>query len=446
MVGVPVGNNPTSLSEIAEACHVYTTNNSLTDFKNIYMTDSTRAGNGTTTDLKYSQFIGKNVAYAVTSTGLLVTNPLTQAFSGYSGFSASSDGEYFLLCGLTTGSTDVHLYNKNGTLLKHFQDGFGDGFYSYQSRYYFTNVGVGLSVSRSSSSSGTYGSTAAAVGCNINGSDYTSGGFGYGPYNAVKIFQFDPGSGVGLSVYFPHSFVYWWNYDYDSVNGFGTHHGKLVKKGDEVYLPCSSGLFDGRRTVTILYSKKTGSSTRDFNYTWSDSYYYGDMMQLSDNADRVVIVEGTIVIVYTADGTSLTSEQTLTSTEGAGYVFANSDLSVVLSGDKVWHRNGTTWTAADTSEIANQNVDHRRGSVSKDGTRIAYANGTKTILTFHYHKTNNKWYFTQSNYLGVNFNPNVPPEYGDCISIDDNGYIMNLIDGYNNGYPTVYKGTVNPKK
>lgn len=432
MVGVPTGNNPTSLSEIAEACHDYDNPNNLTSFKNVYMTDGSRAGNGTSTALKYTQFIGKNVAYDVTSTGLLATGTQDQEFSGWSSFAASRGLEYFMLSRVNNSFSQPRVFTSSGAVhatLRYL--GLNN------STFYITNHGRSLAVDRTG---------IMLVGHDRNGSSVT-----FAPRNALFMYY--------TSQYFSSAS---WSGGYDVNNGFGTKLGHLVNSGGYLYIPTSGGVYPDGRTVTIMKVAISNSMLVDTFY-YGAAYFFGYSIQLSENLDRFVIDggPGSNVSVYKITGEDTNEiEYTLTTTGGTGHVYCNSDCSVVVSGSSIWHRSGTTWTAANTTEIANRNIDAQSCDISDDGTRVVYKrisgsantndpNSGNQLNHFHYHKTNNKWYYTGNSNLG-----STPALYrflgggfrSTNIGVRNDGYVIGKRDSGSGSKPQVYKGTIGVKK
>lgn len=426
MVGVPVGSNPTSLTEIAEACHDYSKPNNLQSFKNVYMTDSSRAGNGTSTALKYSQFTGKNVAYNVTATGLLATGTENQAFSSWSSFAASRGLEYFMLASpnaaceprafTTTGSTHATLtWSQNNT-----------------SQYNLQERATAMAISR----------TGVMVISGIESGSTVSPN----PRNAVFIHP----DATNYS-------RWWWNSGYSSNTGFGTKIGHLVHSGNYLYVPTRAGLYGGYQTVTILKIDISNSANHSMDdWYWGGSYGYGHSIQLAEDLTRFVVDNGPGAGVYVYTPTPGGQEAELTSTGGTGHVYCNSDCSVVVSGNNIWHRSGTTWTAADTTEIANRNVDAQTCDISDDGTRVVYkrdgissdSGGADQLNHFHYHKTNNKWYYTGTSNLGSTGENNRFLGGGFSstnIGVRNDGLVIGKWDA-SNLKPIAYKGTIGVKK
>jgi len=432
MVGVPTGNNPTSLSEIAEACHDYDNPNNLTSFKNVYMTDGSRAGNGTSTDLKYTQFIGKNVAYNVTSTGLLATGPENQIFSSWSSFAASRGLEYFMLSRVDNNLSQPRVYTSSGAV---------HATLTYlgtnNSTYYLTNHGRSLAVDR--------------TGIMLVGHDRNGTSVSNSPRNAL--FMYHNSSNFTSAS---------WNGSYDVQYGFATKLGHLVNSGGYLYIPTSGGAYTSGRTVTIMKVEISNSMTVA-NFYYGNSFFFAHSIQLSENLDRFVLDQGpgSYVSVYKITGESTHQfEYHLTTTGGTGHVYCNSDCSVVVSGSSIWHRSGTTWTAANTTEIANRNIDAQSCDISDDGTRVVYKrfsgsansndpNSGNQLNHFHYHKTNNTWYYTGNSNLG-----STPALYrflgggfrSTNLGVRNDGYVIGKRDSGSGSKPQVYKGTIGVKK
>lgn len=429
MVGVPVGNNPTSLSEIAEACHDYDNPNNLTSFKDVYMTDGSRAGNGSRFTLKYTQFIGKNVAYDVTPRGLLATGTEDQDFYSWSSFAASRGLEYFMLSRVNNSLSEPRVFTSSGAV---------HATLTYlgtnNSTYYLTNHGRSLAVDRTG---------IMLVGHDRRGSSVTNS-----PRNALFMY-YDSSNFSSAS----------WSGGYDVNHGFATKLGHLVNSGGYLYIPTSAGSYTSGRTVTIMKVEISNSMLVDTFY-YGDSYFFGYSIQLSENLDRFVIDQGpgSYVSVYKITGENTHEfEYTLTTTGGTGHVYCNSDCSVVVDGSSIWHRSGTTWTAANTTEIANRNVDARTCDISDDGTIVVYkrdgissdSGGADQLNHFHYHKTNNKWYYTGKSNLGSAGENNRFLGGGfrsTNIGVRNDGYVIGKRDSGQGSKPQAYKGTIGVKK
>lgn len=431
MVGVPVGGNPTSLTEIAEACHDYSKPNNLMSFRNVYMTDNTRSGNGTSTALKYSQFTGKNVAYNVTSTGLLASGVWDQTFASWSSFAASRGLEYFMLSSVNNTYNRPRAFDTSGTLHADLQ---------YQgttnSTFYIKYHGYSLAIDRTG---------IMVVGYDQHGSSVPGGA------NALYLYK--------NSSYFSSAT---WTPIYDWQYGFGKKLGHLANSDGYVYVPTSGPAFTSGRTVTILKIEITNSMLIS-NWYYGDSYFFGHSNQISENLDRFVIDQGpgSYVQVYRITGESDRAfETSLTTTGGTGHVYCNSDCSVVVSGNNIWHRSGTTWTAANTDEIANRNVDARTCDISDDGTIVVYKRdglssdpgGADQLNHFHYHKTNNKWYYTGTSNLGTTGENNRFLGGGFLstnIGVRNDGLVIGKWDAGTyappNAKPKAYKGIIGVK-
>ena len=429
MVGVPVGNNPTSLSEIAEACHDYDNPNNLTSFRNVYMTDGSRAGNATSTDLKYTQFTGKNVAYDVTATGLLATGTESQTFSSFSTFAASRGLEYFMISCVNNSLSEPRVFTSSGAV---------HATLTYlgtnNTTYYLTNQGRSLAVDRTG---------IMLVGHDRNGTSVTNS-----PRNALFMY-YDSSNFSSAS----------WNGGFDVNHGFARKLGHLVNSGGYLYIPTTGGAYTSGRTVTIMKVEITTSMLVD-NFYYGDSYFFGHSIQLAENLERYVIDQGpgSYVMVFRITGeNSREHEAYLTSTGGTGHVYCNSDCSVVVSGSSIWHRSGTTWTAADTTEIVNRNIDTQNCDISDDGTIVVYkrdglpadSGGADQLNHFHYHKTNNKWYYTGKSNLGTTGENNRFLGGGFLstnLAVRNDGYVLGKWDAGSSYKPQVYKGTIGVKK
>lgn len=463
MVGVPVGSNPTSLTEIAEACHDYSKPNNLNSFRYVYTTDGGRAG-GTygTGELKYSQFIGKNVAYNVTGTSstAFAEGPEDQSFPSWSSFAASRGLEFIILAAPNNGSCESMAYKVsdllNGTETWRPPPNTGSnraGTDVWQN-HYIDDMCHAMAISRR-------GHRVLSGETTISGSTY----------NAIWFYT-DPGNPLD------YSGAWYWSTGYDWQTGFGTKFGHLIHSGVKMYVPTRAGLYGGSQMVTILkVHLGTGSTTlssTDPDYIpasnhsiddwyWGGVWHYGHSIQLSENLDRFVIDNGpgASVDVYTTDGTNDSQEQTLTTTGGTGHVYCNSDCSVIVSGSSIWHRSGTTWTAANTDEIVNRNIDPRTCDISDDGTIVVYKRdgasndpgGADQLNHFHYHKTNNRWYYTGTSNLGTTGENNRFLGGGFSstnIGVRNDGLVIGKWDAgmyaSPNAKPKAYKGTIGVHK
>ena len=462
MVGVPVDSphiSGTSLTEIAEACHDYSKPNNLNSFRYVYTTDGGRAG-GTygTGELKYSQFTGKNVAYNTTGTSStpFAEGPQNQDFFQWSSFAASRGLEFIILAAPNNGACESLAFKVsdllNGTAT--WQNNLAKAGTSTWQNHYIDDMCHAMGISRR-------GHRVLSGETTISGSTY----------NAIYFYT-DPSDSLD------YSGPWYWTAGYDWQLGFGTKFGHLIHSGDYMYVPTRAGLYNGYQTVTMLkVYLGTGStiySTTDPNfipasnhsiddwYWGSGATWYGHSIQLSDNLDRFVLDRGpgSYVEVYRTDGTNYTFEGNVTTTGGTGHVYCNSDCSVIVSGSGIWHRDGTTWTAADTSEIVNRNIDPQTCDISDDGTIVVYKresgsantndpNSGNQLNHFHYHKTNNKWYYTGNSNLG-----STPELYrflgggfsSTNIGVRNDGLVIGKWDSDTGGKPKAYKGTIGVKK
>lgn len=435
MVGVPVGSNPTSLTEIAEACHDYSKPNNLNSFRYVYTTDGGRGGsppaNGTG-PLKYSQFTGKNVAYNVTGTGLLATGSQDQDFFQWSSFAASRGLEYFMLASPNNGHCEPRAFTTTGST--HATLTWTGGF---SSQYRLEDHAITMAISRS--------------GAMVIGSEEAGSTVSPSPRNAVFVYSDATNYSSG-----------YWTSGYDDMTGFGTKMGHLVHTGNNLYIPTRGGLYGGYQIVTMLKIDISNSTNHSWDWYWGGFWHYGHSIQISENLDRVVIDNGpgASIEVYTTDGTNDTLEATPTSTGGTGHVYCNSDCSVIVSGSSIWHRSGTTWTAANTDEIVNRNIDAQTCDISDDGTIVVYKresgsantndpNSGNQLNHFHYHKTNNKWYYTGNSNLG-----STPALYrflgggfnSTNIGVRNDGLVIGKWDSDSGGKPKAYKGTIGVRK
>ena len=455
MVGVPVGSNPTSLTEIAEACHDYSKPNNLNSFRYVYTTDGGRAG-GTygTGQLKYSQFTGKRVAYDVTGTGHFADGRENQSFSSWSSFAASRGLEFFILASPNNGHCESIAYKVsdllNGT--RTWQNNNHKASTDVLQNHYVMDMCHAMAISRR--------------GHRVLSGETTQSGT---TYNAIWFYT-EPSDPLD------YSGPWWWSTGYDWQLGFGTKFGHLIHSGDYMYVPTRAGLYNGYQTVTMLkVYLGTGStifSSTDPNfipasnhsiddwYWGSGATWYGHSIQISENLDRFVIDRGpgSYVEVYTTNGTSSTFEGNVTTTGGTGHVYCNSDCSVIVSGSGIWHRSGTTWTAANTDEIVNRNIDPRTCDISDDGTIVVYKRdgissdpgGADQLNHFHYHKTDNKWYYTGTSNLGSSGQNNRFLGGGFSstnVGVRNDGLVIGSWDsGSTSVKPRAYKGTIGVKK
>ena len=435
MVGVPVGSDPTSLTEIAEACHDYSKPNNLNSFRYVYMTDGSRAGTASGTgDLKYSQFIGKNVAYNVTGTGLLATGTEDQAFTSWSSFAASRGLEYFMLASPNNQHCEPRAFTTTGST--HATLTWSQPSGTSQSQYRLEDRAHAMAISRS--------------GVMVIGSEEVGSTVSSSPRNAMFVHTDATNFSSG-----------YWSPGYDGTTGFGTKIGHLVQSGNDLYIPTRAGLYGGYQMVTILKIDMS-SSPHSWLYGWSSVFHYGHSIQLSENLDRLIIDNGpgASVRVYTTNGSNISEEQALTTTGATGHVYCNSDCSVIVSGNNIWHRSGTTWTAANTDEITNRNVDARTCDISDDGTIVVYkrdgissdSGGADQLNHFHYHNTNNRWYYTGNSNLGTTGENNRFLGGGFSstnIGVRNDGLVIGKWDSFansGNNQPKAYKGTIGVKK
>lgn len=370
MVGIAISTNA-SLREIADACKDYDLPDSLTSYKNVYLSDGTRAGAGTTSNpIKFSQFAGKSVMYQSTNEQVLSTHPW---YNSYLTTSVSRNCNYYAQCYLGNSYLEnPFIYDKNGNST---QASFGTAYWWQRE-----------------------GSDRIAI----------SDDGKYLVYRAVITYYF---SDTNTNQQRHTFYVFYrssassttWNYfrndntiGFDREYGLGSAFGDIVVYNGLVYIP-TRWYNAGPYLMSIIYTFDPGNPNNALGVFGT---FIAEMLQISSDTSRVVTTTGGYVNVYRYDqsGTQI-YEANFSGAEGSVYIDDN--CSTILSGTNVWHRNGTTWTQADTSEIVTYQ-DYPSSPflrrLSADGLRIITVEyddnygGDNTPQVFQYSPLKNKWY------------------------------------------------------
>lgn len=372
MVGIAISTNA-SLREIADACKDYNLPDSLTSYKNVYLTDGTRAGAGTTSNpIKFSQFAGKSVMYQSTNEQVLSTHPW---FNSFLITAISRNCNYYAQCYWGNFSLDNPvIYDKNGN----------STVASFGTTYWWQSEG---SDRMSISDDGKYLVYRAVIRYYFSQTNPDV------PRHTFYVFYRSSASSTT------------WNYfrndqtiDFDRVNGQGSAFGDLVVYNGLVYIP-TRWYNAGPYLMSIIY---TFDPQNPNNALGVFGTFIGEMIQIASDTSRVVTVSGGgYVNVYRYDQSGIPIYE-MYFVGGEGSVYIDDNCSTILSGTNVWHRNGTTWTQADTSEIVTYQdypTSPFMRRLSADGLRIItiqydgyFGVDDNTPQVFQYSPLKNKWY------------------------------------------------------
>jgi hypothetical protein len=429
MVGIAINSAP-KLREIADACKDYNLPDNLLSYKNVYFSDDSRAGDGTVSNpIKMSQFAGKNVMYKSTNESVVSENAgYYNAFFGWSSMKTSRHCNYHVSCGPGNGVSPAPIFDQYGTQK-------GEVALTYN--WWLTSGGRNLAIT----DDGNYV---------IYGLDVTFYISSIGANRTDSTFYICYRNSPNDSL------NYFLNVDTSATANYITEVGGAL--GDPIsyngllYIPSRFKKENNIQYCRLwVFDKNTQSYPHYIDFV-------GQAIQIADDTSRIAVTDRGTVYIYTYDGAATTAtEASLTGGDEAIYI--DGTCSTVLSGTDVWHRNGTSWSKADTSEIvSNQgNVAPFGRRISGDGRLIAvaidvtYYGANPNPRVFQYSPYKNKWYYLlEANNINSLKDPyGLPVGLGfwGSLGISSSGKLFIQEDGYNYGYttPSTFKTEISLK-
>lgn len=426
MVGIAI-NSAATLREIADACKDYNLPDNLLSYKNVYFSDSSRAGDGTANNpIKMSQFAGKNVMYKSTNQSLVSSNAgYSQAFAGWASMKTSRHCNYHVSCGPDNYASPAPIFDKNGNQK-------GEVSFSYE---WWRHVGgKNLAIT----DDGNYIIYGLDVTFYINSTNQRFSTF-------YICYRNSPNDSLN---YYLNILI---STTFNSNTEVGAAMGDAISYNGLLYIPSRFKYENNIQYCRLFVFNKSNVS---FPYTMN---FTAQMIQVADDVSRIAVTDRGTVYIYTYNGqSSKTLEATLSG--GGEAIFIDGTCSTVLSGTDVWHRDGTSWTKADTSEIvSNQGSSpafYKR--ISGDGRLIVTVDYSNTYSftsyprVFQYSPYKNKWYYLleASNLSNLRaptiFNRPLGVGFWGSIGISSSGTLFVQEDG-NSVAPNTFKTEISLK-
>jgi hypothetical protein len=429
MVGIAI-NSAAKLREIADACKDYNLPDNLLSYKNVYFSDNSRAGDGTVSNpIKMSQFAGKNVMYKSTDESVISVNAgYANTFMGWSSMKTSRHCNYHVSCAPHNGEAPAPIFDQYGNQ---------KGAVSLNYQWWQQQGGKNLAIT----DDGNYVIYGLEIvfyipSINANRTDTTF----------YICYRNSPNDSLN---YFLNTYT-------SAVSNYITETGGAL--GDPIsyngllYIPSRF-----KKQNNIQYCRLWVFDKNTLSYPHFIDFV-GQAIQIADDTSRIAVTDRGTVWIYTYDGAATAATET-TFTGGGEDIYIDGTCSTVLSGTDVWHRNGTSWSKADTSEIvSNQgNVFPFNRRISGDGLLIAVAVNKSypsyglnpNPRVFQYSPYKNKWYYL----LEANNLSNLRDPYGlnlglgfwGSIGISSGGKLFIQEDGYTNSPPDTLRTYISLK-